>query len=184
MIVALFILVLFISCTKSFVSFWLFSALAWYLEQLKLNACCKGRGHTYFAYCYTTCIIRTVIEWWRPRHLSHLELFWWLDLPYKGRNGMSDVMLPSGISALSFESPFTSPLLFFSCLVLSLFSRQFSSIFHEDIGFFVWLLLSSYRPAHPNNFTIISTDLELRFCWQGKKSWSVSKFSPLNKTAI
>ena len=49
-IVALFILVLFISCTKSFISFWLFSALAWYLEQLKLNACCKGQGHTYFGY--------------------------------------------------------------------------------------------------------------------------------------
>ena len=39
----------------------------------------------------------------------------------EGRPGMSDVLLLSGISGLSFDSPFLSPLLFFFCLVLLLF---------------------------------------------------------------
>ena len=42
-------------------------------------------------------------------------------LPPEGRPGMSDVTLLSGISGLSFDSPFLSPLLFFFCLVLLLF---------------------------------------------------------------
>ena len=41
---------------------------------------------------------------------------------------MSDVALLSGISELSFDSPFLSPLLFFFCLVLLLFlSDNFSA---------------------------------------------------------
>ena len=41
---------------------------------------------------------------------------------------MSDVPLLSGISGLSFDSPFLSPLLFFFCLVLLLFlSCHFSA---------------------------------------------------------
>ena len=44
-------------------------------------------------------------------------------VPPEGRPGMSDVTLLSGISGLSFDSPFLSPLLFFpawsSCSVLS-----------------------------------------------------------------
>ena len=46
----------------------------------------------------------------------------------KGGQGMSDVSPLSGISGLSFDSPFLSPLLFF-CLVLLLFlSCRFSAI--------------------------------------------------------
>ena len=53
----------------------------------------------------------------------------------EGRLGMSDVHLLSGISGLSFDSPFLSPLLLFFCLVLLLFlSCHFSAN-----GPFSWL---------------------------------------------
>ena len=73
---------------------------------------------------------------------------------------MSDVFPLSGISGLSFESPFLTPFLFV-CLVLlhflscdfssyfsngpfsCLFSRKFSNIFREELVFFVWLLLAA-----------------------------------------
>ena len=73
---------------------------------------------------------------------------------------MSDVFPLSGISGLSFESPFLTPFLFV-CLVLlhflscdfssyfsngpfsCLFSRKFSNIFREELAFFVWLLLAA-----------------------------------------
>ena len=75
----------------------------------------------------------------------------------EGRPGMSDVSSLSGISELSFDSTLLSPLLCF-CLVLLpflsylflpagpffwTFSRKIFNIFHENIGFFVWLLSSS-----------------------------------------
>ena len=70
---------------------------------------------------------------------------------------MSDVPLLSGISGLSFDSPFLSPLLLFSaqsscsfCLVIFLlmvyspdFFPENSQIFFLKGQFFVWLLLSS-----------------------------------------
>ena len=50
------------------------------------------------------------------------------DFDFEGRPGMSDVTLLSGISGLSFESPFLSPLLFFFSLVPLLFlSCRFSA---------------------------------------------------------
>ena len=70
---------------------------------------------------------------------------------------MSDVSPMSGISGLSFDYTLLSPLLFF-CLVLlcflsdlflpagpfsELLSRKFFNMFRYEIGFFVWLLLSS-----------------------------------------
>ena len=56
-------------------------------------------------------------------------------MPPKGRLGMSDVTLLFGISGLSFDSPFLSPLFVFSCLVLLLF---LSSDFSAN-GPFSWL---------------------------------------------
>ena len=75
------------------------------------------------------------------------------------RREAGDVRCPlSGSSELSFDSTLLSPLLFF-CLVLVpfltylflpdgpfswTFSKKFFNIFfHEDVGFFVWLLFSS-----------------------------------------
>ena len=73
----------------------------------------------------------------------------------EGRAGMSDVFLLSGISGLSFDSPFLSPLLFFSaqsfcsfCLVIFLLIVHSPDIFLQKIlkqvslrvRLFVWLL--------------------------------------------
>ena len=78
----------------------------------------------------------------------------------EGRPRMSDVTTLSGISGLSFDSPFLSPPWFSAwsscslCLVIFLLSVLLSFFpekicifnyfkFNEDKGFFVWLLLSS-----------------------------------------
>ena len=51
---------------------------------------------------------------------------------------MSDIPLLSGISGLSFDSPFLSPLLFFFCLVLLLFlSCHFSANGPFSYSFFL-----------------------------------------------
>ena len=76
---------------------------------------------------------------------KNLDFFLLLDRVFcpEGRPGMSEVFLLSGISGLSFDSPFLSPLLFFSvwsscsfCLVIFLlmvhspdFSRKLANIF-------------------------------------------------------
>ena len=79
----------------------------------------------YSCYCYSVFVYLFVV----------LFLF----LPPEGRSGMSDVTLLSGISGLSFDSPFLSPLLFFlpSSLALSVLS-----FFQKTLKYFslrVWL---------------------------------------------
>ena len=61
----------------------------------------------------------------------------------EGRPGMSDVSLLSGISGLSFDSPFLSPLLFFSalsfcsfCLVIFLLMVHSPDFFPENSNIF------------------------------------------------
>ena len=55
--------------------------------------------------------------------LSSVECYW----SPKGMLGMSDATLPSGISGLSFDSPFLSPLLFFCLFLLLFLSCHFSA---------------------------------------------------------
>ena len=57
----------------------------------------------------------------KSSHLGEdVGLFTFFLKPPTGRPGISDVLSQSGISGLSFDSPFLSPLLFF-CLVLLFF---------------------------------------------------------------